>query len=203
MKILCFGDSNTWGHNPIDGSRLEKPWPRLLGEMFPECEIIEDGVCGRTTAYDIPGESGKNGLISFKEYTESGNGADMLVLMLGTNDTLNAVGKNATESAQCIREYVQLWKAAFPESDILIVSPVHITNYALQHEVFSQLYSHNSILSSHSFAAEYVKVAKEEGVYFRDAALYAEPSAMDGIHLSPEGHEKLAEAVGGVIRGII
>ena len=203
MKILCFGDSNTWGHNPIDGSRLEKPWPRLLSEMFPECKIIEDGVCGRTTAYDIPGDDGKNGLTSFKEYTENGNGADILILMLGTNDTLNAVDKSAKESAHSIREYVHLWKTAFPESDILIISPIHITNYALKHEVFSQLYSHNSILNSHSFAAEYVRIAKEEGVYFRDAALYAEPSAVDGIHLSPEGHEKLARLVCGAIRGII
>lgn len=203
MRILCFGDSNTWGHNPIDGSRLEKPWPRLLAQLLEDCEIIEDGVCGRTTAYDLPEDDGKNGLTSFKEYTQSKNGADILILMLGTNDTLNIVNKSAKESAQNIREYVRLWKTAFPQSNILILSPIHITNYALAHEVFSQLYSHNSILSSHNFAAEYVKIAKEEEVYFRDAALYAKSSEEDGIHLAPDGHEKIAKLVADAIRGII
>ena len=200
-KILCFGDSNTWGHNPVDGTRLEKPWPKVLGELIPDCEIIEDGVCGRTTAYDLP-EDGKNGLKSFEEYIKNKNGADILILILGTNDTLNAVNKPANVSAENIREYIHLWKDEFPESNILIVSPIYITKYALQHETFSQLYSHNSIITSHNFAVEYAKITKEENVYFHDASLYAQPSSVDGIHLDAEGHEKLAESAAARIRGI-
>ena len=45
-KILCFGDSNTWGHNPIDCLQLEKPWTVWLKNIVPEYEIVSDGVCG-------------------------------------------------------------------------------------------------------------------------------------------------------------
>ncbi len=202
-KILCFGDSNTWGHNPIDGSRLAKPWPLLVQESLCEYEIIADGVCGRTTAYDIPNECGKNGLQSFEEYIEKNNGADMLIVMLGTNDTLNFFRKNAQESAENIRGYIRLWKASFPHSHVLIISPIHITNYAMRHPVFSQLYSHDSIVASHRFANAYEQLAREEDVYFLDASLYAEPSDADGIHMAPEAHESLAEAVCNKIREIL
>ena len=43
-KILCFGDSNTWGHNPVDCSQLEKPWTVWLKNIVPEYEIVSDGV---------------------------------------------------------------------------------------------------------------------------------------------------------------
>ncbi len=201
MKILCFGDSNTWGHNPIDCSRLEKPWSRVLSAILSDCEIIEDGVCGRTTSYDFPGEEGKNGIVSFNEYIEAGNGADLLVVMLGTNDTLNYFKKNAKESADNLREYIRLWKERFG-TKVLVISPVHITNCALRHDTFSQLYSHDSVVTSHQFAAEYEKMANEEGVEFLDASLYAEPDSADGIHLSPEAHEFLAKAVADKIRSM-
>lgn len=202
-KILCFGDSNTWGHDPKDGSRLEKPWPKMLKELMPDCEIIEDGVCGRTTAYNLPDEVHLNGIELFKKYIDDKNGADVLILMLGTNDTLNFFKKTAKESAENIREFVELWKNTFPESEVVIVSPIHITGNAMKHETFSQLYSHNSILESHNFATEYAKVAKELNVYFRDASLYAQASALDGIHMDNVGHEKLAKAMADCVKSIM
>ena len=56
-RILCFGDSNTYGHSPKDASRLSKRWTKitenLLGEDY---EIIEEGLCGRTTDFHVEGE---------------------------------------------------------------------------------------------------------------------------------------------------
>ena len=50
-RVLCFGDSNTWGFNGEDGSRFEEDvrWTgilqRLLGE---EDTVIEEGHNGST-----------------------------------------------------------------------------------------------------------------------------------------------------------
>jgi len=200
-KILCFGDSNTWGHNPIGGPRLERPWPSILEELLPECEIIADGVCGRTTAYNVPGEYDKNGLLCLKQHIESGNGADLLIVMLGTNDTLNPFQKSAEESAQNIRECVKLWKSAFG-SDVLIISPIHITDFAMKHEMFSQLYSYESINTSLNFASEYKKAADDENVHFLDASVYIQPDDADGIHLSQHSHEVLANVIAEKLRGM-
>ena len=48
MRILCIGDSNTWGYNPVNGQRFEKRWTKVLSELMPENEIIEEGLNGRT-----------------------------------------------------------------------------------------------------------------------------------------------------------
>ena len=49
MRILCIGDSNTWGYIPgEDGVRTEKRWTNLLAELRPNDTIIEEGLCGRT-----------------------------------------------------------------------------------------------------------------------------------------------------------
>ena len=43
-KILCYGDSNTFGFNPANGSRYseEQRWSGRLKELLkPDYEIIE------------------------------------------------------------------------------------------------------------------------------------------------------------------
>lgn len=48
-RILCFGDSNTWGFTPITGERYPEGvrWTSLLGE-YTGAQIIEEGLNGRT-----------------------------------------------------------------------------------------------------------------------------------------------------------
>ncbi len=194
-KILCFGDSNTWGHDPKDGSKLAKPWPELLAKKLPDCEIIQDGVCGRTTVFDDPTAEGKNGITAFEERIADKREADLAIIMLGTNDTLNYYKCPAKESAEAMRRFVREWKAAFPGSQVLVVSPIEIREPMLKHPIFRVLYSQTSIEESKKFAACYEKMAKEEGVYFLDAAKYAKASDLDGIHMEPAEHEKLAKAI--------
>lgn len=102
---------------------------------------------------------------------------------------------SAKESAEAMRRFVMEWKAAFPESQVLVVSPIEIREPMLKHPIFRVLYSQTSIEESKKFAACYEKMAKEEGVYFLDAAKYAKASDLDGIHMEPAEHEKLAKAV--------
>ena len=91
-KILCFGDSNTWGHNPVDCSKLEKPWTVWLKDIVPEYEIVSDGVCGRATTHYLENEDKTNGLKDFRErYLSGENDFDLIIIMLGTNDVLNNI----------------------------------------------------------------------------------------------------------------
>ena len=51
MKIICFGDSNTWGYDPRSylGERYPKDvrWTGLLSAL-PGLEVVNCGVNGRT-----------------------------------------------------------------------------------------------------------------------------------------------------------
>ena len=57
----------------------------------------------------------------------------------------------------------------------------------------------SAVEQSKAFAAEYARVAAEKGVRFFDAAKYARASEIDGLHLMPEEHRKLANALYHVI----
>ena len=64
-RIVCFGDSNTWGYDVETDARFPEDvrWTgrlqRLLGENYI---IIEEGLCGRTTVFEDPIHEGMNGL---------------------------------------------------------------------------------------------------------------------------------------------
>ena len=59
--ILCFGDSNTWGRNPIGSSRFNSSqrWTgKLQDGLGKDFYIIEEGLGGRTTDCENPGREG-------------------------------------------------------------------------------------------------------------------------------------------------
>jgi len=64
--VLCYGDSITWGYNPIDGSRFrfEGRWPGVLqAALGSGYRIIEEGLSGRTVATDswiLPHRDGRS-----------------------------------------------------------------------------------------------------------------------------------------------
>ena len=67
-RVLCFGDSNTWGAVPEDGSRYPEDvrWTgvlqRELGEGY---QVIEEGYNGRTSVFDDPVEGRLSGIQYF------------------------------------------------------------------------------------------------------------------------------------------
>ena len=54
-NILCYGDSNTYGTDPVNGGRHPRDvrWTGVLRQLLgPEYNIIEEGCGGRTTVFD-------------------------------------------------------------------------------------------------------------------------------------------------------
>ena len=55
-NILCYGDSNTWGANPNDGSRYtdDVRWTGILQrELGGGYQVIEEGYNGRTSIWGL------------------------------------------------------------------------------------------------------------------------------------------------------
>ena len=86
-KILCFGDSNTFGFNPKDGSRYSSSirWSGILKESLKENFIvIEQGYNNRTCfSENLSGEE-MTGYKAIKKYLSKD--IDYLVVSLGIND---------------------------------------------------------------------------------------------------------------------
>ena len=88
-KILCYGDSNTFGYNPEDSSRFDDKtrWTALLKEnLGSNFEIVEEGACDRTGFVD----NDKGFLFSaqrhFPKMIAKIKDIDVLILAIGTND---------------------------------------------------------------------------------------------------------------------
>ena len=132
-RIICFGDSNTWGYNPATDSRYDEDsrWTMILQEKLgSKYLVLEEGQNGRTIACPDPWEWGtKSGLDYILPMVESHNPFDLLIIMLGTNDLKIKFGLPAGDIAGSLQNmlirtisYLQ-YLCKMPEPKILIVSP--------------------------------------------------------------------------------
>ena len=102
--IVCFGDSNTHGYcaDPKDcadgGIRYNESerWTCLLGERLgPDTLVLEEGLSGRTTVFSDPLHECMSGLDAIYSVLMSHEPVDLLIIMLGTNDTKERFSANA------------------------------------------------------------------------------------------------------------
>ena len=201
-SVVCFGDSNTYGHNPVNGERLSEDirWPCLLQKLLGgEFKVIEEGLNGRTTVFDDPNDDWKNGVDYIKGILCTHRPVDYLVIMLGTNDmktvynaSLDAISSGLNEIVNKAESVMNIQQGYVPK--ILVVSPPEISPDVLKGP-FCDSFNEVSIDKSKRLAEYYKKVADKHGCMFLDAKLYIKPSVEDGLHLDPAGHKGLAEAV--------
>ena len=83
MKILCYGDSNTYdGTDPFGGRLPEQVrWPELLGRSLG-CECLNCGLNGRRVPHYPRSIETDLRLLS------RALSGDLIIVMLGTNDLL-------------------------------------------------------------------------------------------------------------------
>ena len=132
-RIVCFGDSNTWGYDPVSGKRFDEDtrWTgrlqKLLGEDY--C-VIEEGQNGRTIASPDPWEWGtKCGMDYVLPMLESQMPVDVLVIMLGGNDLKRKFHLPAPDVAGSlqnmllrVRSHLRVYLNS-PQTRILVVAP--------------------------------------------------------------------------------
>ncbi len=200
ISVLCYGDSNTYGYNPVNGMRYSEDirWTGRLQKLFgDEYRIIEEGCNGRTTVFDDPIEGWKNGLGYLKPCLNTHKPVDFVIMMLGSNDlkevfhaTPEEIANGAGTLVQVIQEFTQIKQGFVPK--IILVSPPEIGE-GIRRSAFYGSFYENAINRSKDFPKWYRKVADRYGCIFFDAARYIEPSREDSLHLTPEAHKKLAE----------
>ena len=206
-SVVCFGDSNTYGHDPVTMDRLPDSvrWTCLLQKLLgDEFKVIEEGLNGRTTVFDDPNDDWKNGVDYIKGILCTHRPVDYLVIMLGTNDmktvynaSLEAIADGLNEIVQRAEKVMDLKQGYVPK--ILIVSPPEISTDILTGP-FADSFNEVSIDKSKRLADYYKKVADKHGCGFLDAKQYIRPSVEDGLHLDPNGHKGLAEAIANAIK---
>lgn len=202
--ILCFGDSNTYGYIPGSGKRynIHTRWPRLLANLLGgEYDVVEEGLSGRTTAFRDLIEPGRCGLDTILPCIMSHEPLDVIILMLGTNDTKSRFHVTAQEIGYGMEELIMKiggyyhYREGMPQ--ILLVSPVPLGDMADAVE-FNEASRQKSLL----LADIYRQIADTFHCHFLDAGAVTTDLGSDGIHLTPEAHAALAQAMTEKIRSI-
>ena len=209
--IVCFGDSNTHGYcaDPADcadgGDRFneDERWTCLLQKALgDEYLILEEGLSGRTTVFPDPLHESMSGLDVIYSVLMSHEPVDLLIVMLGTNDTKERFGANAAcigagLERLCLKaEAVPCWKNGKP--NILVVAPPHMKD-CFHDEIMGPDCPEKS-----KHLAEYFKSrCILHGWKFIDAEGIAEFNDLDGMHLSRLGHSQLALKLSEAVPGFI
>ena len=174
MKILCIGDSNTFGYDP------QSP----LGERYPEGVRWTDRIKGMTmmnwgiNGITIPHDcSVYIDLIKRKE-------PDLIIVMLGTNDILE--GASAEQAAHRMESFLD--NICKTGKKVLLLAPPKL-------ELGQYVLSRDLIEESGKVGGSYSEVAEKMGCLFADASDWGVDISFDGVHFTPEGHAAFASGL--------
>lgn len=205
-RILCYGDSNTYGYVPAGNGRRYSEnirWPSRLAKLLgEEYEVIEEGLPGRTAdmCEQFPWKEGRAYLYAV---LSTHRPIDLTVIMLGTNDLKKAFQRDARAIGETVGDIVESTQAFLKEKQdyspgILLVSPAPLDPCVSQGP-FGSDFDSRSVQVSCQLKEAYQDIAEKTGCLFLDASQYACAGKKDGVHLEPESHLKLAEGIFQVI----
>lgn len=211
-RILCFGDSLTWGYIPGSGDRFDEDtrWTsvcqKILGEDYL---IIEDGLCGRTTCYDTGRNPYQNGREGLGYALLSQKPLDLVVIFLGTNDLefVNAPGV-ATGMDELVRLVINssyVYRTDSPifndKPRVLLIAPPYF------HEDIDLIMGDTVVTGKSEeikkLAALYQKVADKFGAYMIDVSPFAKASPIDCIHIDGDSQKSIGRAIAEKIKQIL
>ena len=198
MNILFFGDSNTWGANP-NGGRLSRDL-RFTGRiqmLLQHDTVIENGVCGRTTVFEDPCVPHRRGIDDLFSLLMAHQPLDLVAVMLGTNDVKDYFNASPCLIQRGLEAVVRVvlnhpYEIGFPIPQLLLISPPPIGNLLENCPYIG--YSSESVRKSLELPTLYAELAEKYHTLFLDAGRFIQ-TGQDQIHLSPESHETLANAL--------
>jgi lysophospholipase L1-like esterase len=211
--ILAYGDSITFGANPImGGPRLayEHRWPTVLeAGLGVAARVIAEGLGGRTTVHDDwYANTDRNGSRILPTLLASHNPLDAVIVMLGTNDLKSIHGGAALEASYGIRRLVQVIRAhaatdGLAPPAIVIVAPPHLSKTSVHPEMMDHFGQETAIEQSTLFAKYYRRRADELGTAFFDASTVARPDPNDGVHLDARNTRAIGEGLVPVVKSLL
>lgn len=194
-KILCFGDSNTYGYIPNNGAIYDKNtrWTGVLSLLsHGKFEIIEDGCNNRTAFAANPAGKIFTGYEILPELLT--DDFDAVVLAIGINDTQFLYNLSSIEIASGVEKLINIVKVKSPQAKILLVAPSILTEDVLNGN-FACLFDRTSIEKSRQLPLLYQKIAEKQNIEFLDLNSVAKTSSLDGLHYAPEQHLKIAQVI--------
>ncbi len=200
--VLLYGDSNTWGYDPASGRRLDADvrWGGVLASTLgAEFRVVEEGLNGRTSVFDVPDEPILNGKPFLPVCLATQAPIDLVVIYLGTNDVW-LPDVSAADAAEGVGQLADMVRASESGPDdgsprVLIVAPPPFAESDDDEPGADEALA-RSFVFSEAFAA----MTAGRGLELLDLRGVAESSPLDGVHFDAENHRAIGEAVAAAIR---
>ena len=213
-RILCFGDSLTWGWVPVIQGAPSTRYPyaqRWTGAMAIELghdfEVVEEGLSARTTDVDDPIDPRLNGSLYLPSALASHLPLDLAIVMLGTNDTKACFDRSPYQIAAGVSRLLRQiatsaggYGTTYPAPQVLLVAPPPLGEIRVP---FLRGAFEGAQAKSRELAGHYRDLADFFGVGFIDAAEHITTDGVDGIHLSAEANITLGAAIAARVRAIL
>ena len=171
MRIVCFGDSNTYGYDPRS----------YFGGRYP-AEVRWVDRLARVTGWAVvnAGENGREiprGPVSLPQ-------ADRLLVMLGTNDLL----QGADVDTAAARMEAFLTRLPVAGEHLLLIAPPPL-------RLGAWVDTPALVDASAALAARYRTLAHRLGIRFADAGAWEIGLTFDGVHFTEDGHRAFADGL--------
>lgn len=211
--IMCFGDSLSWGWIPVEQAvpttryAPDTRWTGVLrSELGAGHVIIEEGQSARTTMIDDPADPRLNGSAYLPSALATHLPLDLVVIMLGTNDTKVQYRRTAFEIAMGMSKLVGQVRGSaggigttYPAPEVLVMAPPPLGD--ISHPHFKSQFE-----GAHEKSAALGKLYKDLAdfmkVHFLNAGDYITTDGIDGIHFSEANNRDLGQAVAAKVRQI-
>lgn len=188
---------------------MNERWTKLLQKnLGDDYYIIEEGLSGRTTSFEDPVFEGLCGLNVIYPCMMSHEPLDLVIIMLGTNDTkdrFNAnsfiIGKGLERLAQKTIDTYAAWRGA---PNVLLIAPPPIHPDYAKTAIAGEM-GDKCVERSRGLAKEFKDVADRLHCHFLDAGSIPgiEMYPYDWMHLSLESHKLLADELTKVMKEIL
>ena len=201
-KILCYGDSNTFGYNPVDNSRFDEHtrWTALLQKnLGSDFEIIEEGMCDRTGIANNDKGFDFSAQRHFPKIITKIKDIDLLILAIGTNDLQFKYDLTIHQFENGLEKLIVIAKNNVQR--IILIPPVILNDNILEGS-FNFQFNSTSISKSKKVGKIYRKLSNLYCLDYFDLNEFVKPSNTDGLHYDSKGHNIISTKLSEYIKGI-
>ncbi len=185
-RIACVGDSITYGYG-VKGWRKNN-YPAVLAAQLGDAFCVNNyGVSGSTASKD--GDQPYSGERMFAQSLLFL--PDLVILMLGTNDTKTQNWKGQAHYSEAMRRLIRAYRSQPNTPQILLLSPPPAWGTPVAFDISAEILQ-NEIRPATQ------RLAEEEDIFFADLfAVFSDHPELfwDGVHPNAAGARKLSETV--------
>ena len=196
-RILCFGDSNTWGYAPgmngIPRYDEDTRWTSLLQKKLGDAyNIIEFGLCGCTSGFANKVHCvNANGRDLYPSTLFASLPVDIVIIMLGTNDLKTELGWKSGDTAKNLDLLISATHTIAPGTRIILATPIILQKGIETDAEFDETAIEKSILC----AKETAELARKRNIPLFDTNQFVHELGADGCHFTSSSHKVFSEAM--------